>query len=291
MGIETILSDFVTNYWWLIILIVIIIFAGGLFLILSYFEKKRIEAMKAAASSRGFTFIENFDAFSYAGDSSSAKNIELTDLQNVKFSKDPSSQFNQSKSMNTFDVPGLSLFGVKIFTPWPLEKLPWLAFNIFALGKSKRIYNFMKKESSEGKIIAFDYSYVAHHQSGKNHSDTTYKQTVILAKLVKPVPKFELFPEGILGKLADIAGFKDIDFDSNKEFSNKYRLKGENEVGLRQAFTSPLLNYIVTNKPFGKIESNGQYLLFYNPSKMIKAEELMSKIDSATKITQLMSGH
>ncbi len=261
-----------------IFVLVIAIFVFG------YFQaKKRREAIAMFARSKGFNYQERFDPYR----TGRANTIELTQVKNAGFDSTINPTI-KSTPPSAIQMPGISFFGMKLFDPWPIDKLPWLGFNLFSVGSSKNIENFLKREASQEDSIIFDYSYTIHH-SGKNSSNTTYTQTVILTKQIKPLPRFELFFEGIFGKIADIVGFKDIDFESNKEFSDKYRLKGEDENGIRQVFTSPLLNFLVSNRVFERIESNGQYLLFYSPSKLIKVEELASRVDSAIKINQMFS--
>jgi hypothetical protein len=274
-----------TNFFIIVGIILFIFVAVIVLAAFGYLQaKKRREALKSFAQGGGFTYQEYFDPTAVA----QTDTLELTNTKDVKFY--PSS--SQSNPPITQSAPpknvAFSIFGMKFFSFNQLDKIPWLNFSLFNQGSSQQIDNFMKKSDSQGEIYVFDYSYTIHH-SGKNSSDTTYTQTVILTKQTKTVPSFELFPEGLFGKIADIVGFKDIDFDSNKEFSDKYRLKAKDEAGVRQAFTSPLLNYLVTNRAFEKIESNAQYFLFYTPSRLVKVEELAAKIDSATKITQMLS--
>jgi hypothetical protein len=77
----------------------------------------------------------------------------------------------------------------------------------------------------------FDYSFQRHSRKGA----TVY--TVALFKLTRgELPEFELHPVGFLSKIAVAFGGQDIGFEDDPDFSKSFRLKGEDEKGIRELF-------------------------------------------------------
>jgi hypothetical protein len=105
---------------------------------------------------------------------------------------------------------------------------------IFSLGHSRKASNLMQVQSSAGLISFFDYGYVV--RSGKNSQRHTFTLALIACSRCE-VPFFELKPEGLIYKIGEALGFKDIDLPAFPLFSDKYRLTGPDESAVHMFFT------------------------------------------------------
>ncbi|MBX2843251.1 MAG: SulP family inorganic anion transporter [Flammeovirgaceae bacterium] len=76
------------------------------------------------------------------------------------------------------------------------------------------------------------------------------------------LPRFTLEKEEMLDKVLEFAGFNDIDFDDHPEFSDKFLLKGENELGIRDFFTDEFISHLQTTPEY-HLESNGESILIH----------------------------
>src|SRR5579863_972801 len=88
-----------------------------------------------------------------------------------------------------------------------------------------RLSNVMTGQINGFEVSVFDYT----HGSGK--SRTT--QTLTCFTQDAELPPFELRPENIFDKVCDAVLNRDIDFDSNPDFSRRYHLRTPDETRIR----------------------------------------------------------
>ena len=144
-----------------------------------------------------------------------------------------------------------------------IEGIPenFSAFQLFNKGHGREAENVLEGEFDGINLKIFDYHYTV--SSGR--SSHTYYHTVFCAYIYDfSMPKFELRPEGIFDKVGDFLGFKDIDFDSHPDFSNRYFLKGENEEEVRKLFTPKVLEYFEKKQENFVLEAFNDRLLIYS---------------------------
>jgi hypothetical protein len=94
------------------------------------------------------------------------------------------------------------------------------AFSCLQQGSDRYAYNVITGRLADREFLGFDYHYTT--GSGKNRQDHHFS-TIILQSpiLLKPLL---IRPENFLDKVAEFAGFNDIDFES-AEFSRKFYVK------------------------------------------------------------------
>lgn len=155
---------------------------------------------------------------------------------------------------------------------------------LFDRGGSARFLNIMSGKWGSLKISAFDYKYTVN--SGKNSS--TFVQTVAAFTAQAPLPCFELRPEGFLDRVGEVFVHRDINFESNPQFSRRYMLRGKDkdEDAVRTLFAPALLSYLEM-RPAGDqlhIEGDGTTLLMYRSNVRIAVEKLRSFLDETSEI-------
>ena len=93
----------------------------------------------------------------------------------------------------------------------------------------------MKKELS-GNQFLFDHSFMIHHGKSTSH----YNQTVFFFDSKElTLPQFYLRPEHFGDKMLSWFGWKDINFSTHPEFSDRFKLTGEYEEIIRYYFDKP----------------------------------------------------
>ncbi len=163
-------------------------------------------------------------------------------------------------------------------------------FELFKKGvswlfNSARIRNVIKGNVGDTEVYLFDYSYVV--SQGKN-SRRIY-QTVFFANDKNwYLPNFQLKPENWWHKLKKNLGLdKDIDFEENNEFSERFWLKSEFEDIVRQQFT-PELQQFMLEKPPVHLEGENYYLTAYKPGKRLKADEARHFYENCCELVKLL---
>ena len=173
------------------------------------------------------------------------------------------------------------------FSPEKDANLPLSIGNmsIFTKGYGRKAYNIMKGEMMRNHWTVFDYKYTV----GGGKSSHTYSQTVASAQLHDmSLPKFSLGPESFFHKIGDMLGYKDIDFDSNPEFSKRYLLKGPDESAIRKLFTHDIMHYF-EKRTAGTInvETDKNNIIVYTSGRRVDAKGLRAFITSASETVNL----
>ncbi|HVN18351.1 MAG TPA: hypothetical protein VMU05_06245 [Dongiaceae bacterium] len=136
-------------------------------------------------------------------------------------------------------------------------------------------------------VALFDYIY----QAGKS----TITLTLAAFTQERELPAFELRSENIFDRIGEAFLHRDIDFDSNPEFSRRYFLRSPDEAGVRRLFTNGLLAYFEQIPPEKKwqIETSAKTVIIYSYRQFMKASEIPAFQEEASAIarTILASAH
>ncbi|PSB59506.1 hypothetical protein C7B77_00490 [Chamaesiphon polymorphus CCALA 037] len=151
--------------------------------------------------------------------------------------------------------------------------------DFFMYGERCNVSNLMcgqvKRNAKPVTVAIFDYSYTICKRrstefsfnedsvSIESNSDTeTFCQTVLVFYDESlDVPGFSLRPEHIWDKLANFAGYEDINFDRFPAFSKGYRLLSNQVEDVRNLFQPNLIKFYEINKIC--TEAIGSYLLVF----------------------------
>lgn len=150
--------------------------------------------------------------------------------------------------------------------------------------KRGRINNVIHTTMGETDIYLFDYSYVV--STGK--SSRRISQTVFFANDRNwYLPNFTLKPETLWHKIIKLFGVKDIDFQNNPEFSEKFWVDGHDKLDdlIRQKFGPDLQHFLLSRPPL-HLEGNNFYLIGYKPRALLNPAALQDFLDSCKSIVQ-----
>jgi tetratricopeptide (TPR) repeat protein len=152
------------------------------------------------------------------------------------------------------------------------------------VGRSRNFRNIIEVPEANGvRVTLFDYTYVIGH--GKQ--SRTYSQTVTRVQSPRlQLPAFELRPEGILLKIAQSLGMRDIDFEGSPTFSKMYLLRGQDEAAIRLTFSPALLQYCEQNRGLW-ISGVGDMLWIHRENKRAKPADLAAFAADALQVAEL----
>jgi hypothetical protein len=155
---------------------------------------------------------------------------------------------------------------------------------LFERGGGGRSKNIMSGAAAGFKTTLFDYSYTV----GGGKSSRTYTQTVAAFSQGRPLPRFEMRPEGFVDRIADAVVHKDIDFESHPNFSRCYLLRGPEQEKIRELFTPAVLTFLEGLPTEGKwhIEGAGTTLILYRSDFTVSAERVRAFLDETSAIAR-----
>ncbi|BAY06975.1 DUF3592 domain-containing protein [Calothrix sp. NIES-2098] len=156
---------------------------------------------------------------------------------------------------------------------------------LFQRGYSREMRNILRKRGANWEAILCDYEF----QEGSGEDSNQYQQTVAVFQVpYRKLPEFNLRPKNLSDKIKEFFRHKDINFTSNLEFSQSYRLQGQPESGIREVFNFPVLQFF-SQHPGWWVEGWGEWLIIYQLNKQIQPEKISVFIEQTTQISHLFS--
>lgn len=167
-------------------------------------------------------------------------------------------------------------------------RAPRLQMPLFDRGHGQKFRNIMTGRFAGFDTSLFDYWYT----TGGGKSSRTWTQTVVAFTQDLWMPVFELRPEGVLDRVAEVFAHKDIDFDSNPEFSHRYLLRGAEVDRVRELFAPPLLTFLegLSSGEKWRIEGDGHTLILYRSDAIVSAEEIQPLLEQTSSMAKTFLG-
>jgi hypothetical protein len=98
----------------------------------------------------------------------------------------------------------------------------------FGDGDSREAQNVLQGQWRGRPMAAFDYSYETYSTDSQGRRTTqTHRYAVCVLALPARVPKTELVPESVFGRLGTVLGMQDIELES-EDFNRRYRVRSDN---------------------------------------------------------------
>jgi hypothetical protein len=145
-------------------------------------------------------------------------------------------------------------------------------FGLFSKGFRRKAYNVLHRQIRGIDVTLLDYQYTT--RRSKRHRTSFYTVALFETDRLK-LPRFTLHPQYFYHQIADALGLGDIDFEEFPEFSESYRLKGDDEARIRRTFDSGALHYF-TRHPGLHAEGYGQRLIHYRDKHRVDPKEMES---------------
>lgn len=147
------------------------------------------------------------------------------------------------------------------------------------------IENLMTSELDGTRIAVFDMRQIVDSTVDRYYSN--WQSVTVLLPPRHNLPVCQLYPEGIVAKIASALGAQDIDFADHFEFSHLYVLKGENERLVRKFFNRPVLDLMAKN-PGWWIDINRRGIIIRPANKRMDRSQIERSMDLAVKLGGLL---
>lgn len=159
--------------------------------------------------------------------------------------------------------------------------LPVRGFDALPLFKrNSRRSSFLYGRRATGEVFLADVRV--------GSGESAYMQTVACFYLSdRRLPAFELSAKWWAHKIAEVFGYKDIDFESSPEFSKSYLLRGPDEAAVRELFRAELLHFFTGEKGW-TVEGKDELLCVYRGDSLgVSPKELGSFLAKAERVARL----
>lgn len=150
-------------------------------------------------------------------------------------------------------------------------------FNLLNKGRNRKLRHLITGTQTDAKVSIGEYRYT----TGSGENKSTHGQTVVFIESDElHLPSFLLTPENLFHKVGNLFGYKDIDFDSHPDFSNRYLLKGSDEDSIRTLFHDGLLNFYQRQQGVST-EGIGRLLIYYHQGRCRQPKQWTSLLNAA----------
>jgi len=167
---------------------------------------------------------------------------------------------------------------------WPDKgRAPVLETALFGRGHGHEVKNILAGSAAGFRTSLFDYTFI----QGTGRNSQRYTQTVAtFSKDGAYLPYFELRPANLLSRAWDAVAHKDIRFDANPEFAQRYVLRGALPEKVRDLFTPGLISFVegLDAREKWHIEGADDMLIAYRMSKKVAPDKLRDFLDQTSAI-------
>lgn len=156
---------------------------------------------------------------------------------------------------------------------------PFFHFKYFSTVRIEGLRNRV-----EGKVegMSFVLADVDFFQGEFIARGSTHSTFMCLHLKVQP-PQFVLDKERLLDRVASLAGFTDINLEEYAEFNNKFKLKGANEMAIKDFFKEDLISLIMDHPDY-HLETRGKHLLIFEKERLSGVNEMKGMVSFAEKL-------
>lgn len=148
------------------------------------------------------------------------------------------------------------------------------ALPFFKSGSFRRYRNVLFRETRPGRTWIFDFSYT----TGAGRSRRTWRQTVLVHHSQDlDIAPFECEPGGKIASFLHntFHGQKDIDFESDPDFSSRYILHGCDERACRRLFESSGIRRILVREKNLHLQAGGNAFAIFRKRRLVKPDRLL----------------
>jgi uncharacterized protein DUF3137 len=114
-------------------------------------------------------------------------------------------------------------------------------FTPFGQGSGRTASNLIYGRRRGVDWEMFDYRYT----TGSGKRRTTHRYGIVVARVRLEFPRMTMRPEGVFDKIASLAGFDDINFES-EEFSRRYHVKSQDRQRVYDLIHPKMMEYLLT---------------------------------------------
>ncbi len=141
--------------------------------------------------------------------------------------------------------------------------------------------------TSYPKPTKIEFSDVFLSRGLRMSEQSRHVSVILITDLQCHLPNFTLDKEGILSKMLQTVGYKDINFEHFPRFSEHYLLKGRDEAAIRTLFNDDLLSFFETYDEFS-VECKFDKILIHKDMDLMNRTEMADAIVFVELFLQLL---
>lgn len=174
-----------------------------------------------------------------------------------------------------------------VFTPEDSERIRSRLgeFQLFKEGHGQRLYNVLRAEAEGVSMAVFDYQFT----TGSGKSQHRHRQTVLAVESQSlHLPPMSVRPESLFDTIANVLGFRDIDFDESPEFSRAFVLKSPDEDRTRKLFDLEVCQFFMERRDVA-LEANRNRLIYYRRNRIVHPRDYKNFLADGLQLYNLFS--
>lgn len=152
----------------------------------------------------------------------------------------------------------------------------------FDQGDNREARNVLQGRWRDRPMVAFDYSYETHSTDSKGHRTTsTHHYSFCALGLPVWVPRTELVPESVFGRIGTALGMKDLELES-EDFNRRYRVRADNPKFAYDVLSPRTMEGLLA-RPALNIRLSGTDAVSWDDGRHEPAE-LLARLDALTAV-------
>jgi hypothetical protein len=172
---------------------------------------------------------------------------------------------------------------------WGFEEAPQLPpvlrqLEPFRSGHSHRVRNRISRSGQGEPVAVFDFFYT----TGGGKSSQRHRQTVAHVPLQRDLAQFSVRPEHLGHRIMGALGMQDIDFPEYAGFSQRYLLRGPDEVAIRHAFSQSVIEFFEGHTGLASSCSGPDLFLWMDG--LAPAAEIETRMAMAAELKRRLAG-
>lgn len=168
------------------------------------------------------------------------------------------------------------------FKPNSVYEVPELEeFPLFKTKSIDHIYNTFSGRMDGIKFRLFD----AEYYEGEFIAKEVFRTSMLLIKLEKDIPEFTLDKEGFFHRVAELAGFSDINIKGHDDFSHRFLLQGDDKDAIIKFFNDELVLFFESN-PYYHIQSDGKSMLIFKKERLASISEVKALLSFGKRLAR-----
>lgn len=155
-----------------------------------------------------------------------------------------------------------SQFGLE-YAPQDPFGLVALPFRLFTRGDGRGVENVLWGEWQGQPLRACDYWYYEERTDSEGRRQRTYRRfNCAILEVPAAFPGLSVSPEGVLSRLADALGFRDIEFES-EAFNRRYQVSAGDRRFAYEILDARMLHWLLSLSGRVSFEVVGKWILAY----------------------------
>lgn len=195
-------------------------------------------------------------------------------------------RFNE-RQLDVLSVASINNAKLRPHLTYDASKLQGFSFSLgYDLKYRENKFSKNYLSSTYAKPTKIEFSDVFLSRGLRLSEQSRHVSVILITDLQCHLPNFTLDREGILSKMLQTVGYKDINFEHFPHFSEHYLLKGSDEKAIRTLFDDELLTFFEIHDEFS-VECKFDKILIHKQMNLMNRTEMADAIVFVENLLQL----